>query len=67
MAVIVAPCSGGRARDAAGALCKQEKLCSLRANYGHPGIRLRNFLETERLTVEADPFLQARDIDADGY
>jgi hypothetical protein len=45
----------------------QQFRCTLPANYGHSGIGLRDFLKPERLTIEANPFLQARDVDADGY
>jgi hypothetical protein len=67
VAVIVARGPGGRARGSASTLCEQEQLCTLRANYGHSRIGLRDFLEPERLTIEANPLLQARDVDADGY
>jgi hypothetical protein len=67
VAVIVARGPGGRARGSASSLCEKEKLRTLLANYGHSGIGLRDFLKPERLTVEANPFLQARDVDAEGY
>jgi hypothetical protein len=60
----VAPHAAGQ--QDADALVQQLR-CTLPANYGHSGIGLRDFLKPERLTIEANPFLQARDVDADGY
>jgi hypothetical protein len=67
VAVIVARGPGSRARGSARNLCEQENLCALSPNYGDSGIGLRDFLKPERLTIEPDPFLQTRDVDADGY